>query len=356
MTAIAQSWLIFASVVSGGLLVYWLAPVLTPFLAAAILAYLGDPLVDRLQAYRLSRTLGVVIVFVLLFLVLGIGLLLLIPALESQLRALLVRFPEYLAWLQTQLLPYLRDHLGVEISGLDWESLKQSLQEHGAQVGGFAKGFIVWVTQSGLTLALWVTNLVLIPVVTFYLLRDWDHLLATLHDMIPRQWEPVTTRLAREADTVLGAFLRGQLLVMLALAVIYSIGLWLVGLELALIIGLIAGLASFVPYLGFILGILLAGVAALVQFQEWQPLLLVALVFGIGQMLESMLLTPWLVGDKIGLHPVAVMFAVMAGGQLFGFVGILLALPVAAVLVVLLRELHRRYRHSGFYVDTRPEE
>jgi predicted PurR-regulated permease PerM len=158
-------------------------------------------------------------------------------------------------------------------------------------------------------------------------------------------------RLASASDEVLSAFLRGQLTVMLALGTIYTVGLWIVGLELALLIGMIAGLVSFVPYLGFIVGILAAGIAAVMQFQEVLPLLYVAIVFMVGQSLEGMLLTPLLVGEKIGLHPVAVIFAVLAGAQLFGFFGILLALPVTAVVMVLLRYTHERYVGSTLYAE-----
>lgn len=347
----SQKWFLFAVIFACGFLIYLLTPVLTPFLLAALLSYLGDPLVGRMQAKGLPRTLAVVIVFVLLFLTLVLVLMLLVPALEQQIRALITKFPGYLDWLQAHLTPWLHNNLGMDVSLLDWQLLKDTLQGHWSQFGGFAKGFLAWLSQSGLTLIAWLANLVLIPVVTFYLLRDWGHLLEKIHVLLPRKWAPTVTHLASESDAVLGAFLRGQLLVMLALALIYSVGLSIVGLELALIIGLVAGLVSFVPYLGFVLGVLLAGIAALMQFQDAYYLLWVALVFGVGQALEGMLLTPMLVGDKIGLHPVAVIFAVMAGGQLFGFVGVLLALPVAAVIMVLLRDLHRRYRQSGLYAE-----
>jgi predicted PurR-regulated permease PerM len=237
----------------------------------------------------------------------------------------------------------------VDVQTLNLERLKQAIGAHWQEAGGFAATVLASVSQSGRALLGWVANLVLIPVVTFYLLRDWDVLVARVHDLLPRNSEPTVVRLARETDVVLGAFLRGQLSVMAALTLVYALGLWIVGLDLAFLIGLISGLVSFVPYLGFITGITLAGVAAYFQFHELLPLLWVALVFGIGQMFESMLLTPWLVGDKIGLHPVAVIFAVMAGGQLFGFIGVLLALPVAAVLMVLLREVRRRYVGSSLY-------
>ncbi|MBI4005194.1 MAG: AI-2E family transporter, partial [Gammaproteobacteria bacterium] len=208
---------------------------------------------------------------------------------------------------------------------------------------------ITKITQSGQVLLGWLAYLLLIPVVTFYLLRDWDILVNKIHELIPSQYSQLVTRLARDCDDVLAEFLRGQLLVMLGQGIIYSIGLWLAGLEVALLIGMLAGLVSFVPYLGFIVGISAAAIAALVQFNDVIHLVYVILVFGIGQMIEGMVLSPWLVGDRIGLHPVAVIFAVMAGGQLFGFFGVLLALPVAAVIVVLLRHLRSHYLQSSFY-------
>jgi predicted PurR-regulated permease PerM len=195
----------------------------------------------------------------------------------------------------------------------------------------------------------WVANLVLVPVVTFYLLRDWDVLMDKIRRLLPRTSEQTIVKLAKESDDVLGQFLRGQLTVMVVLGFIYTVGLWIVGLDLALLVGTIAGLVSFVPYLGFIVGIVFAGVAAIMQFGDITYLLFVLIVFGIGQAFEGMLLTPLLVGDKIGLHPVAVIFAVMAGGQLFGFVGVLLALPVAAIVVVLLRHMHELYKTSEIY-------
>ena len=205
------------------------------------------------------------------------------------------------------------------------------------------------VTSSGFAMLGWLMNIALIPVVAFYLLRDWDLLVERIHNMIPRQFVTTTVNLTKECDEVLSAFLRGQLLIMLLLGCIYALGLALIGLDLALIIGLLAGLASLVPYLGFIVGILAASIAAILQFQEFMPLVYVALVFGVGQLLEGSLLTPLLVGDRIGLHPVAVIFAVLAGGQLFGFVGVLLALPIAAVVMVFVRHLYGQYRTSQYY-------
>ena len=348
----SQKWLTLTGIFAAGFLVYLLAPVLTPFLVAALLSYLGDPLADRLESRGLPRTAAVVIVFVLLLAMLALVLLLLVPAVGNEIEVLVNKLPFYLEWLQTNVGPWLQKTFGVEALLLDSATLKSALQEHWSQFGGIAKSIVAWLSQSGMALAALLANLVLIPVVTFYLLRDWDSLIEKMHGLLPRKWEPTVVKLAKESDEVLGAFLRGQVLVMLVLAFIYSMGLWWVGLELALIIGLVAGLVSFVPYLGFIIGILLASVAAIMQFHDPSILLLVAAVFAIGQALEGMLLTPLLVGDKIGLHPVAVIFAVMAGGTLFGFVGVLLALPVAAIVMVMLRHMQQVYRQSDLYTES----
>lgn len=341
-------WFWMLSIVAGGVLIFLLAPVLTPFIAAAVLAYIGDPLVDRLEGYKLPRTLAVVIVFIVLTLLAVIALLVLIPLLEHQFVILGNKIPGYIEVIQNRFIPWLNRHFDLGMQ-LDMETLKTSLQAHWKEAGSVAKTMVAYITHSGALLAGWLANLVLIPVVTFYLLRDWDILVARIRELLPRKSEPVISRLARSSDEVLGAFLRGQLLVMLALSAVYTIGLWLAGLDLALLIGMLAGLVSFVPYLGFIVGIVVAGIAALLQFHDAIHLIYIAIVFGIGQALEGMLLTPMLVGDRIGLHPVAVMFAVLAGGQLFGFLGVLLALPVAAVIAVILRYMHERYKDSALY-------
>lgn len=342
----SQKWFVLAGLTFSGILIYLLAPVLTPFLVAAVLAYIGDPLVDRLEARKLSRTLAVTLVFIILSLVALVLLLILVPMVERQFVLLGSKLPLYLDTLQQKVFPALTTYLGVDSATFDLATVKNLVRE---QWSGTVKGAFAMLSRSGMTLLAWGANLMLIPVVTFYLLRDWDILVERVHELVPRRFEVVVAQLARASDEVLGAFFRGQLLVMLALGTIYSVGLSLVGLELALLIGVLAGLVSFVPYLGFIVGIAAAGVAALLQFQELLPLLYVVAVFMVGQALEGMLLTPLLVGEKIGLHPVAVIFAVLAGGQLFGFVGILLALPVAAVVMVLLRYTHERYVGSTLY-------
>lgn len=340
-------WLVLLGVVS--YLIYLLAPVLTPFMVGAIIAYIGDPVADYLESKGFSRTLSVVTVFLVLTIVVLLMLVILIPMLERQIALLINKLPGYIDWLQRSGLPALSGWLGVELEPMDLSELKSAIKQYWKEAGSSVGSVVSMLSRSGMTLLAWLANLLLIPVVTFYLLRDWDLLVARIHELIPRGIEPQVARLASESDEVLGAFFRGQLMVMLALGTIYASGLMLVGLELALLIGLMAGLVSFVPYLGFVVGIVAAGIAAIMQFQEITPLIYIALVFGFGQLVEGMVLQPLLLGERIGLHPVAVIFAVMAGGQLFGFFGVLLALPVAAVIMVLLRFVHEQYMASGLY-------
>ena len=334
-----------------GYLIYLLAPVLTPFVVSALLAYLADPIVDRLEEKNLSRTLSVVIVFTLMFLVIGILLLIVVPILEQQLVSLIKRLPEIIDWVELTVVPYLASSLGVDQSYFSLEQLRESIAQHWREVGGIASKLFTQITESGQAIVAIFANIILIPVVTFYLLRDWDLLVERVHELIPRNFEPTVTKLAQECDSVLGEFLHGQLLLMLAQGIFYSVGLWLIGLEFSLLIGMLAGLVSFVPYLGVIVGIVVASIAAFLQFHDVIHIIYVFIVFGIGQVLEGMVLSPLLVGDRIGLHPVAVIFAVMAGGQLFGFVGVLLALPIAAIVVILLRHAHERYISSSYYSE-----
>lgn len=329
-------------------LVYLLAPILMPFISAAILAYIADPVVDKLER-KMSRTIAVSVVFFIFTLAALLLILILLPMLEKQIVLLAEKLPLYIDRAQNVLVPWLKDRLGLDVALMDFNTLKQSLSSYWKTAGGIAASVVSSISRSGLVLFGWIANFLLMLVVTFYLLRDWDILVAKIHALLPRKSEKMVVIFAKESDQVLGAFLRGQMMVMLVLAMVYTLGLKLAGLDMALLIGGMAGLVSFVPYLGFIVGIVVASIAALMQYQDVIHLLYVAIVFMVGQMLEGMLLTPWLVGDKIGLHPVAVIFAVLAGGQLFGFVGVLLALPVAAVIAVALRHMHERYTQSELY-------
>jgi len=347
-------WLTIA-IISMALL-YLLAPILLPFVSGALLAYLGDPIVDRLEKLKISRTLSVVIVFFIAFLVVLPIFFYLVPLIESQIKLLISKMPGYIDWIMINLEPTLKDTFGISIPALEIEQLKATFGEQFSDAGGFFKSLVRTISHSGMVVAGWAANIFLIPVITFYLLRDWDNLIDYIHDLLPRAVEPTVSRLAKESDEVLGAFLRGQMLVMLALGTIYAIGLKLIGLEFALLIGMLAGILSFIPYMGLIVGIIVAGVAIMLQTHDPMNLLWVAAVFIIAQMIEGTVLTPLLVGDRIGLHPVAVIFAVLAGGQLFGFFGILLALPVFAVLAVIMRHFRKTYKDSHLYDDFDPEK
>lgn len=330
-----------------GLVIYLLLPVLMPFLVAAGLAYMGNPLVDRLQRWRLPRTLGVVVVFVFLLGILAAVAFFVVPALAHQLLHFTRNLPGYLQWIHDNLLPA----LGLSSVADQWdvETLRKALTVHWKEAGGMVAPVLQGITRSSLVFLGFLIDILIILVVAFYLLRDWDGLVTHVRDLLPRQWLPTTTRLVNEINEVLGAFVRGQLIVMLILAVLYSFGLWALGVDVALLIGTAAGLIEFVPYLGLTIGVLAASAAVLLQTHDPFQLIWVVLIFGGGNLLSDMLLKPWLVGHRIGLHPVAVIFALLAGGSLFGFTGILLALPVAAVIAVLARELRRRWVASSEY-------
>lgn len=333
------NWII--AIVLLGWLFYLLAPVLTPFIAAALIAYMCDPLADRLEKLKMPRTLAVVAVFLITFLIIGLLVLLVGPLIKKQIGALFAALPDIARQVEQVWLPTVLGWLDAD-AGADIGI--------GAFLANYSDMFATWsgtllagVGRSGSVLAAAVLSLFLIPILTFYMLRDWDLIVLHVGALVPESERDTVFMLARETDGMLGAFLRGQVLVMLALAVIYSLGLSLVGLEFAIAIGVVAGLVSFVPYLGFVFGIGLAGLTVVLEPDPVWRLIGVVATFTIAQAIEGSILTPKLVGDRIGLHPVIIIFAVAAGGQLFGFFGILLALPAAAVLSVLVRFAYDRY-------------
>jgi predicted PurR-regulated permease PerM len=337
--SLRMNWLIAIALL--GWLLYLLAPVLTPFVAAALLAYIGDPLADRLQRLKLPRTLAVVSVFILTFLMLGLLVVLVGPLIRTQVGALLDALPEIVRQFEQVWLPNIAELLNLEVG--DDVGIGAFIARYGDMAGSWGTKVLVSVTQSGGAVAAAVLSFFLVPILTFYLLRDWDTILVHIGALIPTEQRKTVVALAKETDEVLGAFLRGQILVMLALSVIYSVGLGLVGLKFAIAIGVVSGLVSFVPYLGFVFGIALASLTVALEPEPLWQLVGVVATFSIAQFLEGSLLTPKLVGDRIGLHPVLIIFAVAAGGQLFGFFGILLALPAAAVLSVIVRFAYHRY-------------
>ena len=325
---------------AGGWLIYLLAPILSPFLLAAALAYLCDPLVDRLEARKLNRTLGTVLVLLALVLAFVLLALILAPLFQAQTRLLVQQIPKLVEWAGNTVLPWFAANFGVDLLR-DQAEILAWLRGHVSELTRLTP-YLPRLADSGLALLGFLANLLLVPVVLFYLLRDWDRIMAHLATWLPDRLRPRTEAIAREIDAVLAQFLRGQIMVILVMCLYYSLGLWLAGLDYALAVGLIAGILVFVPYLGVVVGVLLGTLAAWAQFGTLAGLLPVWGVFAVGQLLEGMVVTPWLVGEKVGLHPVAVIFALMAFGQLLGFVGVLIAIPAAAVSVVALRHLKRQ--------------
>lgn len=352
MTTVQKTLAVLTIGLSLGL-IYFLKPILTPFLAGIIIAYLGDPLVDRLEKFRVNRTLAVLIVFLVFVAIIGTAFLVILPMIAQELASLVRDIPDFLAWLQETASPWLVATFGIDPFGFKFDHLATQVFENWQKAGGVVGAILSEVTRSGFAFLGALGVIGLTPVVAFYMMRDWDDIMLRIREMVPREQEPRFVRLGQECDEVLGAFLRGQLLIMFLLGCVYAFGLYLVGIDLALLIGMLAGLASIVPYLGFFVGIIAAAIAAMFQFQDMTYLGYVAIVFVVGQAIEGWVLTPLLVGDKIGLHPVAVIFAVLAGGQLFGFVGILLALPIAAVVMVFVRHLHESYLSSQYYSENR---
>jgi predicted PurR-regulated permease PerM len=340
-------WVVGAALVVAALL-HWLGPILTPFLFGGMLAYVGKPAVSWMEKKRIPRTLGALLVMlVALVLVLAL-LLVLTPLVHSEFSLLAKRLPELAAGLYGQFAPWLNDKFGIELQ-FDLDSIKQLIADNLDSAQAVSLKVLTGLKAGGMLLIAILINLVLIPVVMFYLLRDWNRIVVRLEDLTPRRWIAKVRTMAIEIDNVLGEFLRGQLSVMAVLAIYYAVALTLAGLQFALPIGILTGLLVFIPYVGFGLGLILGLLAALLQWHGWPGFAAVLAVYGIGQLLEGYVLIPWLVGDRIGLHPVVVIFALLAFGQLFGFAGVLLALPVSAVLLVALRHLRAEYQESPLY-------
>ncbi len=331
-----------------------LGPVLTPFLAAAMLAYALNPGVDRLSrlkigSFTLPRTLAVTIVILLFCSALLALVLIVVPVLQKEGAQLRDQIPVFSAKLIAWAGPKLRE-FGLPLP-LDGEGIKQLVSRQMATSGEeIASAVLSSVRVGGSALASWVATVLLVPVVLFYLLLDWHKAVNRMRGAIPRRYLARTEAMVTEVDDLLAQYLRGQLLVMLVLSVYYSVGLAVAGFEVALPVGIITGLLVCIPYLGFGLGLLLALIAAVLQFPGPQGIIAVAIVYGLGQILEGFFLTPRLVGERIGMNPLAVIFALLAFGQLFGFVGVLLALPASAVLMVAFKHLRTAYLQSSFYL------
>lgn len=343
------AWCLIAAL---AVLALWLlGPVLTPFVVASVLAYVLNPVVNRLDALgrgRMPRVLAVLLVETLFILVLLSVLLLVVPIFAKELPLLREQLPLLAARINNALGPWLAQ-FGITLA-LDVESIKAFVVKYLSANFEDTAGSILSSLKLGGSVALAIVgNMVLIPVALFFLLNDWDRFVRLVVELVPPKLRASFDSFMDEADMVLGQYLRGQLLVMGVLAVYFSVALALFGFDLALPVGVFTGLAFFIPYLGFGLGMLLAFLAGILQFGSLYGVFVVAGVYGVGQLVESLYLTPRLVGERIGLHPLAVIFALLAFGQLFGFLGVLIALPASAVLLVAIRRLRASYMLSKLY-------
>ena len=340
-------WIIAVAVIFA-LLVHLLGDILTPFLIGAILAYIGNPAVSFGETHRVPRTVGTLVVLGITILVVFGLILVLTPLVHSEFAQLLQRLPDLAVLLQTKFAPWLQEKFGIALD-LDLASIKAMIADNLPDAQALTPKVLSSVKAGGTMILAIVINLALIPVVMFYLLRDWNVILKRVEELTPRRWLAKLYAVAVEVDDVLAEFLRGQASVMVVLAIYYVVALRIAGLQFAVPIGLLTGLLVFVPYVGFGLGLILGVLAALLQWHGLPGFVAVLVVYGVGQLLEGYVLVPWLVGDRIGLHPVAVIFALLAFGQLFGFAGVLLALPASAVLLVALRHLRKAYNDSALY-------
>jgi predicted PurR-regulated permease PerM len=342
-----QTFWILATVVTIGLLIYFLRPILVPFFLALILAYIFDPFVNRLQSLKIGRGLGAAIVMAVIFTLMIAMVLILIPMFQQEFALLGERLPDFFTRLNQQVAPWIRKYLGVRVK-MDLPAIGQAITNYWKEAGDFSQLFAS-LKIGGMAIFDFFVNLILLPVLLFYLLRDWNVIVQKVDQLVPRPWHNKVSTIAREVDAILAEFLRGQVSVMILMSVFYVISLSLVGLNFALPVGIVTGLLIFIPYVGSTTGLIFATLAGLIQFETFTQLLPVWGVFLGGQLLVGYVVVPRLIGDRIGLHPVIVIFALLAFGALFGFLGVLLALPASAILVVGWQHLRQGYLSSDFY-------
>jgi len=340
-------WVAGAVLVFAGML-HWLGAALTPFLVGAILAYLGLPIVRHCERMRIPRTVGTLVAVVAMGLLIAALLLVIIPLVQAEVALVMRQLPALTEQFTARAGPWINEQFGIELR-FDFAQIKELVAEHAESAKALSLQLLGGVKSGGLIIVGLLVNLALTPVVMFFLLRDWKLIIRRIDDLTPRRWAPLVRSMARDVDHVLSEFLHGQVLVMVSLAVYYCVALSIAGLQFALPIGILTGLLVFIPYVGFGIGFALGMLAALLQWNGLPGFLAILSVYGIGQLLENYVLIPYLVGQRIGLHPLAVIFALMAFAQLFGFAGVLLALPVSAALLVGLRHLRASYLESPLY-------
>jgi predicted PurR-regulated permease PerM len=343
-------WLITLLVIAFAL--YVLRDMLLPFVAGMAIAYFLDPVADRLEQFGAPRWLAATCVLLFFVLVLVLAVLLLVPLIQSQITQLVETLPLIVNWVSNVGIPTVERML-TELSVENIERLKNAVNSFAGDAVGWLGTVLRGIVTGGFALFDVLTLLFITPIVAFYLLRDWDLMTSTIHGWLPRQHVGTILAQINEIDDTLAGFVRGQATVCLVLGLFYGVALSVFGLNFGLVIGSIAGILSFIPYVGSLVGFVSSVGVALVQYDTWTPVIVVVAIFLIGQAVEGNFLTPKLVGDKVGLHPVWVMFALLAGGSLFGFLGVLLAVPVAAIIGVLIRFALQQYISSPYYAGTR---
>ena len=335
-------------------LVYLLMPILSPFIVALVLAYIGHPMVDRLHQiqlgrYRLGRGPAAFLVISLMTATLLLVIFIVAPLFQDELVLFIDRIPSIVDAAKSLLGPWLKAHFGISID-IDALELQSVLNQNWKAASQDTGMLVLNLSSRGLAVISWLGNAILIPVVLFYLIRDWHTFVGRLTDFIPRRYIKQATEITNEIDQVLSGFLHGELIVMLAMSIFYATGLWFAGLDLAIPIGVMTGLLIFIPYLGFGIGFILALLVGALQYDSLVGMVPMLIVFGLGQFLESFILTPLWIGERIGLHPAVVLFALLACGQLFGFIGLFFALPLSAMIAVGLKYAEAKYFSSDAYL------
>lgn len=330
--------------------VYALRSVLLPFVAGIIIGYLLDPLTSRFVKWGMNRTVATFVVLLLVVIVMVPVLVILIGIIDEQLGQFMAAVPQYLSSFVRKMEPVF-DNLQQHFPALEPDKIKEYIRSNIANGLKLFGSVLRNVISSGFAIFNLLSLLLITPVVAFYMLRDWDQFIAKVKSLLPRQSKDSIIEQGREIDRTLSGFIRGQLSVCVLLGTFYSVGLFFVGLDLGVLVGFMAGIISFIPYVGSIFGFLVSIAIAFAQFDTMGPILQVVAVFAVGQFIEGNFLTPKLVGDNVGLHPVWVMFALLAGGVLLGFLGLMIAVPVAAIIGVLLRHAIDNYKKSSLYLD-----
>ena len=334
------------------LLIWLLNGILMPFILSFILAYILNPVVIKLEKKGCSRTVASVLIITALIIMILLGFLIIVPVLESQVIGFIQKIPTYAGALWGKLQP-LFDTIKDYASEDQITNIKETMSHQSISFFNKIGGLLLDLFSQGMVLFNIITFIIITPVITFYILNDWPKIVEKTQSLIPQNKLLFFQDQMKEIDITLSAFIRGQAIVCLFLALFYGIGLTMIGLDLGFVVGFISGVLSFIPYVGSLSGFFISLLLAFTQSASWSVFIGILFVFGIGQFIEGYVLTPKLVGDKVGLHPAWVIFALFAGGYLFGFMGVLLAVPVTAVLGVLLRTIIKAYKESSFYIGSK---